>query len=149
MRKLLIITFWPDRGDLGRQLFFETCPYPCNNKTCRTYIYHKTSLFCSYPPHFCIFPYIKNPGVPFLCPVVWKENSKSPSPWQATDTDIQCNAIEANSALCLCQKGGGVAERILGQQKTPSECSCTKEHRNTVSIYGKTHVIYSIYCLYL
>lgn len=42
-----------------------------------------------------------------------------------------------------------MAERILGQQKTPSECSCTKEHRNTVSIYGKTHVIYSIYCLYL
>lgn len=61
VRKLLIITFWPDRGDLGRQLFFETFPYPCNNKTCRTYIYNQTSLFCSYPPHFCIFPYIKNP----------------------------------------------------------------------------------------
>ena len=133
----------------GASTFFETCPYPCNNKTCRTYIYHKTSLFCSSPPHFCHLPlYQKSKVFPFFARLFGRRIQRPPSPWQATDTDIQGNAIEANSALCLCQKGGGVAERIAGQQKTPSEGSCTKKNRNTVSM-GKTHVIYSIYCLYL
>ena len=109
---------------------------------------------------------------PFFARLFAKENfQRQSSPWQATDTDIQGNAIEANSALCL--KGAGVAERILGQQKeifrvflykrTSKYCIYGKNTCNLFNILpisivypSKIYVyiylykqVVSIYCVYL
>lgn len=140
----------PIEGIWGVNLFFETCPYPRNNKTCRTYIDHKTSLFCSYPPHFCIFPYIKNPRCSLSLPGCFEGEFKVPISMTGDGHGHSRQRNWSEFRSLPVSEGWWSGRKDFGStENTFFECSCTKEHRNTVSIYGKTHVIYSIYFLYL